>query len=164
METSNAVKHDLTQPSVVVVKNSENPQWLQNFLDFYTVVTKESLEQLPTVYAEDIEFEDPMHYIKGIRDLTDYFAKLYTNVETSNFEILDVIQADNTASVFWLMSFDHPKLNGGKTIVVEGCTKLKGENDRIVYHRDYIDLGQMLYENVPVLGAIVRKLKSRVKV
>jgi hypothetical protein len=59
----------------------------------------------------------------------------------------------------------HPKLNGGKTITVNGISHLLYQMDnessaKIFLHRDFFDLGQLLYENIPVIGAINRQLKK----
>ena len=59
----------------------------------------------------------------------------------------------------WTMKFTSSKMNKGKPISVDGITMLVIENDKITYHRDYYDLGQMLYENVPLLGLIIKRIK-----
>jgi limonene-1,2-epoxide hydrolase len=164
MDTSNTLDAELVTQQATSANIANKPGWLKSFLDFYTVVNKENLHKLPSVYSEDVVFEDPMHRIDGLSDLSLYFKKMYTNVDTSTFEITDIIHEGNIATVFWIMSFVHPKLNSGNAVIVEGCTKLKGEGSKIVYHRDYLDVGQMLYENIPVLGAILKSIKNRVKV
>ena len=58
------------------------------------------------------------------------------------------------------MSFTHPKLAGGKAIIVDGATDLRFD-EKITYHRDYIDMGQMLYEHIPVLGSAIRYIKKQ---
>ncbi|MBM3418431.1 MAG: transcriptional regulator [Bacteroidetes bacterium] len=30
-----------------------------------------------------------------------------------------------------------------------------------MYHRDYFDLGEMVYEQIPVFGKIIKTMKSR---
>jgi len=31
----------------------------------------------------------------------------------------------------------------------------------VIYHRDYFDMGAFVYENIPVLGSVVRYTKKR---
>jgi limonene-1,2-epoxide hydrolase len=50
-------------------------------------------------------------------------------------------------------------MNKGKPIAVDGITMLKIADDRVVYHRDYYDLGQMVYENIPLIGRLIKKIK-----
>ena len=48
----------------------------------------------------------------------------------------------------------------GEVIRVEGASFLKVRNNRIYYHRDYFDLGAFVYENVPMLGSIIKRIKQ----
>lgn len=59
------------------------------------------------------------------------------------------------------MHFSHTKLAKQRTILVEGFTHLRIRDDRVCYHRDYADLGQMLYEHIPVLGRVIKVVKRR---
>jgi hypothetical protein len=64
--------------------------------------------------------------------------------------------------VQWQMNFSHPRLKGGKTIVVDGASYLRfNEAGKVSYHRDYFDLGAMLYEQLPLLGRIIVAVKRR---
>ena len=51
----------------------------------------------------------------------------------------------------WTMFLNHPKLRG-ETVRVEGASYLRTRNGKVYYHRDYFDLGAMLYEN-PATGS-----------
>ena len=60
------------------------------------------------------------------------------------------------------MTFRHKSLAGGKTILVSGTTFLRLNDDNKVYfHRDYFDLGEMLYEHLPLLGRLLTTIKGR---
>lgn len=61
----------------------------------------------------------------------------------------------------WTMSYQHPKLNGGKTIAVKGASQLNFDEKRIVRHRDYFDGGALLYEHIPLLKRVIFFLKNR---
>ena len=54
----------------------------------------------------------------------------------------------------------HPQLASGAEIEVTGISHIRYD-DLIFYHRDYYDLGEMLYEHIPAYGWITRKLKAR---
>lgn len=133
---------------------------VDNFIELYQALNKNNLHLLGQVYGDDIIFTDPMHQISGLESLTQYFAKLYENVQYIQFEIKEVQQSDSQASLFWQMQYRHPKLNKGQLISVDGMSQLKF-NDKIYFHRDYFDLGQMLYEQVPFIGGLIRLLKMR---
>ena len=122
-------------------------------------------EQLSTLYNKNITFTDPAHSIMGLPALCDYLNHQYGNVQHCEFVLLGEWRSGDNLFLQWDMSLRHPKLNSGKTIVVNGLSNLllKTENNddaKISMHRDYFDLGQLLYENVPVIGAINRQLKK----
>ena len=60
------------------------------------------------------------------------------------------------------MKFSNPALAGGKMITLRGITQIRF-TDRIYYQEDFYDLGAMLYQHIPVLGAIIRFVNSRVR-
>lgn len=140
----------------------EKPLWLAHFIETYQHLAVDNLSNLETIYHQDIVFQDPLHMISGFNNLADYFAQLYQNVTACNFVIKQVIQQDNHAALYWTMTYQHKHLNGGQSIEVEGHSIVVGEDNKVIYHRDYIDLGQMLYEHIPLLGGVIRWLKKRV--
>jgi ketosteroid isomerase-like protein len=140
-----------------------HPAIIDAFIDMYQKLNKDNLSMLAQVYRDDIRFQDPMHHVEGIEALTDYFANMYQNVTHIEFDIKEVvISADKQqAALYWTMSYSHPKLSKGQLINVEGMSQLKF-SAKIFAHRDYFDLGQMLYEQVPFLGGLIGLLKNRV--
>lgn len=139
---------------------TETNTLVDDFIQLYQALNKDNLHLLAQVYDDNIRFTDPMHQITGLASLTQYFAKLYKNVKHIHFEIKEVQQDANQAALFWQMQYCHPKLNKGGLIRVDGMSQLKF-NDKIYFHRDYFDLGQMLYEHLPCMGGLIRLLKDR---
>lgn len=146
---------------VELSSQSQNAQWLDNFVDTYQQLSIDNLDLLANVYHQNIVFIDPMHQLTGFDSLKCYFDKLYQQLSYCQFKIEQVIVQDNEAAIYWQMSYQHPRLNSGSLVSVQGSSHLKGEGDKVIYHRDYIDLGAMLYEQLPLLGRIIRWLKVR---
>ena len=131
---------------------------LYDSLDRHTL----SLTKLKEVYSDHIEFEDSLHRIEGIEAMHVYFQNMYENVERIEFQWQDQAFAEDAAFVCWIMRFQHPKLKGGREIAVSGVSHLHFAEGKLVSHRDYFDAGEMLYEHVPALGAVIRTIKKRV--
>ena len=108
----------------------------------------------------NVVFEDPAHRIEGSDALLEYFVNLFENVEQCEFEIHNQHQSDNTGFIVWTMLLRHPKLNRSKQVQVDGVSQIAFKDAKVSYHRDYFDLGSMLYEQLPVLGAVVKKIKA----
>lgn len=66
------------------------------------------------------------------------------------------------ASLSWTMIYRHPKLNKNQVIKVFGNSLIKGKDEHVYYHRDYLDLGEMIYEHIPFFGKLVKYLKKKV--
>ncbi len=128
---------------------------------FYEQFGVDALSEIPAVYSDGVVFQDPTHRIEGLPALQRYFARTTQNITECRFEFQGVhLPPGASAWIEWQMHYAHPRLSGGATLSLEGVTHVQFD-ERITYHRDYFDLGAMLYEHVPVLGGAVRWLKNR---
>jgi hypothetical protein len=135
---------------------------LARFIALYQQLDKQQLYRLPEVYAEQVIFIDPAHRIEGLTALTDYFSALYQRLADCRFEITSQQQQGREAWISWVMTLSHPRLAAGQPVRVEGATHLEFDAaDKVCLHRDYFDLGAMLYEQLPLLGPVVRTIKGR---
>ncbi|GAB6191580.1 nuclear transport factor 2 family protein [Desulfocastanea catecholica] len=135
---------------------------MEKFLNTYTELNANNLQLLADIYAEDIRFIDPAHEIKSLPRLTDYFASLYSNISSIQFQFNHHLRVADQGYVQWQMNFSHPRLKGGRAIIVDGASYLRfNEDGKVNFHRDYFDLGAMLYEQLPLLGQIIIAVKRR---
>lgn len=139
----------------------ERTVWVDKFIDVYRNLRTDNLSTLSTIYHTNVEFIDPLHRADGLEALLSSFNYSYTNILECVFEIEHVFQTDNEAAVYWTMTFSHKTLNNKKPISVAGHSHLKAEGDLITFHRDYLDVGAMIYEHVPLLGLVVKSIKKR---
>ncbi|TMM43132.1 nuclear transport factor 2 family protein [Colwellia ponticola] len=137
------------------------PLWLSNFVTVYQKLSTDNLQLLSTIYHEQVTFIDPIHKVEGFDDLYQYFTNLYQNLSSCDFIIDDVIWQGSQASIFWTMSYKHPKLNKGNCVIVLGSSHIQGADSKVIYHRDYLDLGAMLYEQLPVFGKLTKWIKNK---
>ena len=155
------MKNELeTNPLIDNANKEDKPLWLVNFTENYSQLSTNNLQLLENIYHKDVIFIDPLHHVKGLKNLQLYFYSLYENLVSCDFTIEHVFEKDNEAAVYWQMSYRHTKLNSGKIVSVQGHSHIKGENGRVNYHRDYLDAGAMLYEHIPLLGRIIKWVKK----
>ncbi len=149
--------------------NSEQPnqtiqakQVAQSFKKLYQNLTIENIDSIRAVYAKDATFEDPFQCISGIDQLVEYFQLMYQNVSMISFDFEQVSIANSSFHINWTMNLVHPKLNKGQLLSVKGCSFIRfNEQAMINYHRDYFDAGAMLYEQLPVLKQVIKKIKQQ---
>ena len=132
---------------------------IERFKDYFRVLHEADLSRLRDIYAEQVLFKDPVHDIRGLVELEDYFTSMCADLSDCRFEYLDEVVSDHSAYVKWAMHFKHPRL-GNRLISVRGVSHLKF-SDKIDYHEDFYDMGAMLYDQLPVLGNVTRWLKMR---
>lgn len=137
------------------------PQWLVNFTENYSQLSTDNLDLLENIYHQDITFIDPLHEVQGFENLQHYFFGLYENLTSCCFVIEHLFEKNNEAAIYWTMSYQHPKLNSGQMVTVQGHSHIKGKHEKVIYHRDYLDAGAMLYEQLPVIGRIIQWIKSK---
>jgi hypothetical protein len=140
---------------------TERRLWLINFQKTYQTLSTDNLELLSTIYHQDVIFIDPIHELKGFDKLFEYFKNLYENLNFCEFVINNVIAQEDQAAIYWTMSYQHPKLNKGNVVIVMGSSHIKGYEDKVIYHRDYLDLGSMLYEQIPLFGKLIKFIKKK---
>ena len=128
----------------------------------YHNISPGNIGVVESLYTHDAYFEDPSHGVQGKAALVNHFTKTFEKLQGCSFKFQQTVS--NGADIFmaWTMFVNYPSLKGGQTIRVEGASFLKTRNGKIYYHRDYFDLGSLLYEHVPVLGRIILKIKQRI--
>lgn len=133
---------------------------LEKFSAFYTNLESMQPSELGSIYSSDVIFIDPVAKHVGLNAVERYFSKLLINTPHCEF-VIHTTQLTNSGycMVSWTMEYSSARMNKGNPISVDGISMLAIVDEKITYQRDYYDLGQMLYENVPVLGSIIRKIR-----
>ncbi|WP_296232947.1 nuclear transport factor 2 family protein [Pseudomonas sp. UBA4617] len=135
--------------------------YLQRFAERFACLQRDNLHILGELYDDSVTFRDPLHHIEGLDALRAYFGQLYANARDVSYSFAGYDEVrPGQGYLRWHLRFCHPRLNGGKPIILQGCSFLQWR-ERVFSHQDYFDAGALLYEHVPVLGGAVRWLKGR---
>lgn len=141
---------------------SSTPSVITQFIQYYTDMDSEPLSILADLYHPDAVLTDPFGQHQGLPDIQRYFAQLLANVGHCRFAVDSPLVQGQQFAVSWVMDFSHPRLSGGKTLQLPGCSMVHIQDQMIIRQRDYYDAGEMLYEHLPVLGWAIRNVKKRV--
>ncbi|MGP4844064.1 nuclear transport factor 2 family protein [Marinobacter sp. 1Y8] len=133
---------------------------IERFARLFNKMSSDHIGDLADVYHNDARFTDPFTTVTGLPALKHYFENAYSNVIACQFDFSPVITDETGACLPWIMTLQHRRIKGGKPITVHGISHLLVSEDRIISHRDYFDAGELLYENLPVLGNAVRWLRK----
>lgn len=130
---------------------------------FFNGLNKDKLYLVDQFYDPEVVFEDPIGRKVGIEELRTYYRKLYETVESIRFEIHSQRVGDEEFAP-WVMHLKASGLKGGQEISVPGVSQLRYRpGGKVIYHRDYFDMGAFIYEHVPVLGSILGYIKRRME-
>lgn len=144
------------------LNNLHDSARLQQFVDFYNGLSANNIASVSRIYHPDVVFIDPVHQIKGGDALERYFAHAYARLSSCQFVPLQQLAQTDLGFISWRMRLSHPAINQGHLVELDGCTELRWHQDgRIIYHRDYYDLTEMVYRHIPLLGWLTAKVKQK---
>jgi hypothetical protein len=136
----------------------------QKIRSLYKQFTGKNLSILDDFYAKTVQFRDPVQSVTGLEDLKKYYAKAYEHVKTIEFEFSDIFNEGLKYSASWRMDLSVNGLNSGNLYQVYGTSIICFNSQGLIQeHRDYLDLGEMLYERIPIQGYFISKIKQRLK-
>ena len=134
---------------------------LSQFQKLFNNLSAGNLGGIRWIYSDDIRFQDPFATVEGIEELTRYFAGAYANVISCNFDFGDPVINGRDVCVPWVMRLRHKSIRNGHEVNVDGISQIAIHGGKVTSHRDYFDVGQLLYENLPVLGKAIRWIRSQ---
>ena len=135
---------------------------LVRLVDYWQTLTPASVNELPTLYAADAYFRDPFNDITGIEKIQHIFADMFVRLDAPKFEIIETIEESHGAFLIWDFTFRIKALRPEQNRRIHGTSHIRfAPNGLVQYHRDYWDAAGELYEQLPLVGILIRFLKKR---
>ncbi|MCR8915953.1 nuclear transport factor 2 family protein [Marinobacter panjinensis] len=142
-------------------RNSSVHETLGRFRQLFNNLCAGNMAELGSVYSDNVRFTDPFTTVRGIDELTEYFTGAYANVISCGFDFGDPVINGEDVCIPWVMHLQHKRILKGKAVKVDGISQLVIREGRVLSHRDYFDAGQLLYENLPIMGGIIRWIRNQ---
>ena len=141
--------------------NAPVTETLAQFKQLFNRLSAGNIRDISGVYSADVVFQDPFSKTEGIAELTEYFSGAYANVISCQFDFGEPVINGGDVCIPWIMRLRHKRIRGGHQVNVDGISQLQIHRGKVASHRDYFDVGQLLYENLPVLGKAIRWIRSQ---
>lgn len=153
----------MSTASIIEMGNKNTPvhETLGRFKQLFNNLCTGNMAELTSVYSENVTFTDPFTSVRGIDELTEYFSGAYANVISCSFDFGEPVVNGEDVCIPWVMHLRHKRIRKGDPVEVEGISQLVIRDVRILTHRDYFDIGQLLYENLPVMGGLIRWIRKQ---
>jgi hypothetical protein len=140
---------------------ASNQALVENFKRMYQNFGALTLDELNKVYTQDIEFKDPVHNLKSIFQLKQYFEHSSANLLSCDFSYDSDVIGENNAYLTWNMTITHKKINNSQPVTVRGMTEIRF-TQKIFYHEDSYDVGAMVYQHIPLIGGLIKRINKRI--
>ncbi|MFW6021747.1 MAG: nuclear transport factor 2 family protein [Guyparkeria sp.] len=131
---------------------------LERYVGVMEGLRVDRLDALATVYAADAHFVDPFNEVRGIEAIQAVFAHGFSQCPGMRFVVQARAVDGERALLRWRMHCDA----SARGVSIEGMSELVlGADGRVVEHVDYWDPAAQLYERVPLLGWLMRRIRRR---
>lgn len=137
---------------------------LANFAAFFASFAPDKVATLlDQTYAPDVYFNDTLKAVQGREALRHYLAESADAVEDCRVRIHESTRSEHGEHwVRWSMMIRFKKLRRGQDTWTIGISHLRFDAEgRVVYHQDYWNAADGIYEHIPLLGAAIRAIKRR---
>lgn len=135
-----------------------NEQICQGYLELFANLTPERISEFSHWVSEDIHFRDPFNDVYGIEAMQAILLDMFERSEEPKFDVLEHSLDGSQAYLRWNFRAKIPVIG---RLDVEGVSRICfGADGRITEHLDYWDSAP-IYLRLPLLGALLRRLKSK---
>lgn len=135
---------------------------VERVVSYWQTLTPDSVAAIASVYTEDAYFRDPFNEVRGVDRLKHVFGDMFVRLHEPRFTITETIHQDSRVLLVWDFTYRIKALKPGLTRKIHGSSLIRFAADgRVNYHRDYWDAAGELYEQLPLVGSLMRWLKKR---
>ena len=122
----------------------------------------ERLEGIEDFVSVDIKFKDPFNDLSGLDSFRRLLVKTLNDVKGLKFEVTHRAWTENILFLRWSFQGEVRGLNYWK---VEGMSEINFDEQGLVCrHVDHWDAAGQFYEKLPLIGTIIRIIRSRLQV
>lgn len=126
---------------------------------FFETLARDNAADVAAVYAEHARFKDPFSEVQGLGAIQQLFAHMFQQVREPRFKVTATVQQRDQVFLTWDFFFRMPPFSRAEQCI-RGATHFHLADDgKVVYHRDYWDAAEELYEKLPLVGIFMRGLK-----
>ncbi len=127
----------------------------------YEQLSPATLSSLDALFAPDARFIDPFNDVTGHAAIRRIFEHMYATVQQPRFDVLEGAVQGCSGFLLWDLHFRSPGASG-KANRIHGMSRLVfNEQGQVTLHHDHWDPARQLYEDVPVLGAVMRMIRKK---
>lgn len=128
------------------------------YVAFFETLSPASLGRLGEVFDDDARFVDPFNDVRGQAAIRGVFEHMFATCADPRFFVDERCQSAGACYLRWHFEYG-PSARRRR---IDGVSRVQfGAHGRAVDHRDYWDAAGQLYEQIPLVGWLLRRLRRR---
>ncbi|MEY3629436.1 MAG: hypothetical protein RLY91_1202 [Pseudomonadota bacterium] len=136
----------------------EQTERFQLIARWFEQLSPESLTKIESIYAKHARFVDPFNDLQGIESVRKVYAHMFESLDKPRFLVTRIASTGPLGFMTWTFSFSCR----GRAQSIEGCTQFELDAEGLItLHLDYWDAAKQVYEQIPVLGSVLRMLRRK---
>lgn len=129
---------------------------------FFETLTPDGVTRMGEFYAANVWFKDPFNEVQGLGEVQRIFSHMFVALDRPRFVVTAEVENGDQCFLTWDFEF-YVRRKGAMLQTIRGSSHLKfNQAGQVIYHRDYWDAAEELYEKLPLLGSLIRWVKKRV--
>lgn len=133
---------------------------LSRYLRLFEDLTPATIGELSSLTTADVVFRDPFNDTRGQEAMQRVFEQMFRDVRDPRFRIIRVLSNDAFCFVNWQFT---GRIRGLREPVdFTGMSEIRlASNGLVSRHIDYWDAASEIYQKLPLLGWVVKRLKTK---
>jgi hypothetical protein len=138
---------------------------LARYVDLCQNLSRDRIAELAELCAADVHFRDPFNDVRGIELFQKCMSKMFDDVGDPAFEVHDSVFSQEHRELAYLRWTFTCRMRGRGALSIEGMTEVHFDHRGYVNaHLDHWDSGRQLYEKLPVVGFLLRRIRRRLAI
>ena len=134
---------------------------VDRYVSFFEHLTPENLHELEQLCAADVHFQDPFNDGHGIEYMVRVFERMFTDTVDPSFYIIDSATSGRTGLTYIRWRFT-AKTKRHNPLTIEGVSEVRLSTEgRVAEHIDHWDAASQVYEKVPLISFLLRRLRRK---
>ena len=138
-------------------------QTVERLVQYFETLYPDRVAQMGQFYAQQVWFKDPFNEVQGLAQVQQIFSHMYLALHRPRFVVTERIVDGPQCFLTWDFEFYFKGRRNAVLQTIRGTSHLKfNAAGQVLYHRDYWDAAEELYEKLPLVGSLMRWLKRRI--
>jgi hypothetical protein len=140
---------------------------VKKLINFYENISLLNLSDLRIYYSKNAAFKDPFNEVSGVEKIEKIFEHMFESLKNPLFKVKDVASQEHHTFITWVFYYELKQMPSKGMMEIKGASHIVWDYNesqniwQIISHRDYWDAAEEVYENIPLLGHVLKWLKKK---